>query len=128
MSKCDTCLVGKSIQQAHPKTAVHKVTEPLGCVYTDLIGPISPVAKGGYIYVSKFTDELTWYKAFYLIRRKTEVIDTLVRFVEDLAIPYGRRVVRLRSDGGGEYRAGYFQRYCEPTGTIQELATTNTPQ
>ena len=128
MSKCDTCLVSKSTQQAHPKTAVHRATEPLGCVYTDLIGPVSPVAKGGYMYVSKFTDELTRYKAFYLIRSKTEAIDTLVRFVEDLAIPYGRRVVRLRSDGGGEYRAGYFQKYCKQTGIIQEFTATNTPQ
>eukprot|EP00752_Nemacystus_decipiens_P002765 g2583.t1 len=117
-----------STQQAHPKTTVHKATEPLGCVYTDVIGPVSPVAKGGYMYVSKFTDEVTRYKAFYLIRSKTEAIDTLVRFVQDLAIPYGRRVVRLRSDGGGEYRAGYFQKYCKQTGIIQEFTATNTPQ
>eukprot|EP00752_Nemacystus_decipiens_P018047 g16180.t1 len=41
-----------STQQAHPKTTVHKATEPLGCVYTDIIGPVSPVAKGGYMYAA----------------------------------------------------------------------------
>ena len=77
MSKCDTCLVGKGIQQAHPKTTIHKASEPLGCVYTDIIGPVSPVAKGGYMYVSKFTDELTRYKAFYLIRSKLKRLTRL---------------------------------------------------
>ena len=128
MTKCDTCLVGKSVQQAHPKTTAHKATAPLERVYTDLIGPISPAAKGGYMYVSKFTDELTRYKAFYLIRSKTEAIDSLVRFVEDLAIPYGRRVIFLRSDGGGENRARYFRNYCKQTGIVQEFTATNTPQ
>ena len=80
------------------------------------------------MYVSKFTDELTRYKAFYLIRSKDEAIGTLVRFNQDLAIPYGRRVVFLRSDGGGEYRAGYFQKYCKQTGIVQEFTATNTPQ
>eukprot|EP00752_Nemacystus_decipiens_P014132 g12567.t1 len=49
---CDTCLSEKSTQQAHPKTTVHKATEPLGCVYTDTIGPVSPVAEGGYMYAA----------------------------------------------------------------------------
>eukprot|EP00903_Cladosiphon_okamuranus_P009153 g8746.t1 len=126
MSKCDTCLVTKRIQLAHPKTALHKATEPLGCVYTDIIGRISPAAIG-YMYVSKFTDEVTRYKAFYLIRSKDKALDTLVRFVQDLAIPYGRRVLRLRSDGGGEYRAGYFKKSCKQTGIV-EFTATNTPQ
>ena len=76
----------------------------------------------------QFTDELTRYKAFYLIRSKTEAIDSLVRFVEDLAIPYGRRVIFLRSDGGGENRARYFRNYCKQTGIVQEFTATNTPR
>eukprot|EP00903_Cladosiphon_okamuranus_P012055 g11319.t1 len=63
MTKCDTCPVSKSIQQAHRNTADHKATVPLERVCTDIIGPISPPAKGGYRYVSKFTDELTRCRA-----------------------------------------------------------------
>lgn len=121
MAKCNNCLVSKSIEQAHPKTTVHKAAAPPERVYTDLTGPISPASKGVYVYVSKLTDELTRYKAFYLIRSEDEAINTLVRVVEDLAIPYGRRVDFLRSDGGGEYRAGYFQKYCKQTGTLVRL-------
>eukprot|EP00903_Cladosiphon_okamuranus_P021802 g20046.t1 len=51
MTKCDTWPVSKSIQHAHRKTADHKATAPLELVCTDIIGPISPPAKGGYRYV-----------------------------------------------------------------------------
>lgn len=128
MTKCDTCYVNKSVQQAHPKTTVHKAVAPLQRVYTDLIGPLSPAAKGGYMYISKFSDEFTRFRAFYLIHSKEEAINTLIRFVQDLAIPHGRRVLCLRSDGGGEYRAKYYERYCKQTGIIQEFTATNTPQ
>lgn len=40
-----------------PKSTKRKTDGPMELVDTDLMGPISPAAKGGYTsYVSKFTD------------------------------------------------------------------------
>lgn len=122
MTKCDTCLVSKSFHRAHPKTTVHSAAAPLERVFTDLIRPISPAVKGtACMYVSKFSDELTRYKAFYLFVTKPKPSAPLC--VQDLAIPYGRRVCCLCSDGVGEYRAAYFQNYI-----AQKYTAANTPQ
>lgn len=121
MTKCDTCVGRQSFQRVRPKTTTQSAAAPLERVSTDLIWPISPAVKGGYMYVNKITDELTRHSAFHLTCNKTEAIDSLVCFVQDLAYPLdGRRVYCLRSHGGGEYRAAYFQNYCKQTAIVQE--------
>ncbi|CAN0023517.1 unnamed protein product [Pylaiella littoralis] len=57
ISGCDICSVTKSKQQAHPKKSTRKTTRPMLLIYTDIMGPITPAAKGGYRFVSKFTDD-----------------------------------------------------------------------
>ena len=57
ISGCDICSVTKSKQQAHPKKSTRETTRPMQLVYTDLMGPFTPAAKGGYRFVSKFADD-----------------------------------------------------------------------
>lgn len=45
-------------------------------VYTDLMGPITPAAKGGYLYVAKFTDDCTRMKEIFLPNSKAEAADS----------------------------------------------------
>ena len=118
----------KSTQKKHPKTTEHTAVQPCQRVYTDLLGPITPTAKGGYRYVSKFTDEYSRMNVVYLIKAKNEAIDTLARYVQDIAIPNGFRLERLRSDCGGEYTSEYYNRYCKRTGIVQEFTAPATPQ
>ena len=56
VSDCDVCAVGKAQQLAHPYTANHKVSRLFQLCYGDLMGPFTPVAIGGYKYVTKITD------------------------------------------------------------------------
>ena len=59
VSNCDVSAVGKTPQLAHPKTSNHKVNRPFQLRYRDLMGPFSPVAVGGYKYVSKIAGDYT---------------------------------------------------------------------
>ena len=67
---CDVCVVGKSHQLAHSKTADHKVKLPFQLVFTDLMGPITPPALGDYRYVSKISDEYTKWTEIHLLKFK----------------------------------------------------------
>ena len=40
---CDVCAIGKSARQAHPKRAIYNAKFPFQLVFTDLMGPISPL-------------------------------------------------------------------------------------
>ena len=63
---CDICALSKSRQQAHPKKSTGTTTRPMQIIYTDLMGPFTPPSKGGYRYVSMFTDDYSSMKEVYL--------------------------------------------------------------
>ena len=128
LSPCETCKINKSVQQDHPKTVESVISERLHLVSTDLTGPITPPAQGGYRLIAKFTDHFTTFKAVYFIKTKDDALTTLCRFIQDLAIPLGLRIHRLRSDRGGEYIADYCRSYCKTTGIRQEFTPPYTPQ
>ena len=96
LSACETCKINKSTQQNHPKTAnKNKIIERLQLVSTDLLGPVTPLAIGGYRYMAKYTDHRSRLKAIYFIKNKSDTLDTLNKFIQDLAIPLGLRVQHL---------------------------------
>ena len=111
VSNCDTCAVAKIEQQNHPKVARVEFTQLLELVYTDLSGPISLASGAGNSYVAKFTDHHTRLKLVYFLSKKNEAIDALVNCIQDVVIPSGHRLQRLRSDRGGEYTGLEYREY-----------------
>ena len=95
---CDVCAVGKSRQQAHPKTADQHVQHPLQLVFTDVMGKFTPEALGGYKYVSKISDEHTRWTEIYLLKSKDGAFHAFQSFLQSMVIPSGVRVERLRAD------------------------------
>lgn len=64
MESCQTCVVNKSKQLSHPKKTKHTVTQPLGLVYTSIVGPIYPRSLY-FRYIHKFSDLHTKHLAIY---------------------------------------------------------------
>ena len=108
-SGCDICSVTKSKQQAHPKKSTRKTTRSMQLVYTDLMGPFTPAAKGGYRFVSKFTDDYSRMKEIFLLKNKTEAAESLHQYNMTVAAPLGLRIENLRCDKGGEYTGQEFR-------------------
>ena len=125
---CDVCALGKSAQQAHPKRASYDVSRPFQLVTTDLMGPLSLPALGGFRYVSKFSDQFTKWNEVFLLKEKNFTVDTVQLYNQAVAIPSGLCLERLRADKGGENTDAAFRKYCLDVGIKLELASTNTPQ
>jgi hypothetical protein len=49
-----------------------RASDLLGLVHTDVCGPISSVAKGGFQYFIIFTDDFNRYGYIYLVSHKSE--------------------------------------------------------
>ena len=128
VSGCDICAVGKSTQKAHPKKDKHTTDGPMELVYTDLMGPITPAARGGYKYVSKFTDGFSRMKEIFLLKSKAEAVNSLHLYNMTVAVPLGLRIQRLRCDKGGEYTSKEFKQLCINSGITMEYTATATPQ
>ena len=96
--------------------------------YGGLIESFTPVAIGGYKYVSKVTDKCTKRAAVYLLTNKIQALQSLQLFVGSTVIPFGGHTARWRDGKDDKYTREEFPQYCLKTGTIQELTATNTPQ
>ena len=94
---CEVCVVGKSRQRAHPKTADQHVQKLFQLVFTDIMGQFTPEALGGYKYVSKISYEPTRWTEIYLLKSKDGALHALQSFVQSMVIPSGVRVERLRA-------------------------------
>ena len=87
------------------------------------MGPFTPVAIGGYKYVSKITDEYTKWTTVYLLTNKKQALESLQLFVGltvipfggSTVLPFGGRIVRWRAGKGGEYTVEKFRQYCLET-------------
>ena len=92
------------------------------------MGPMSLPRLGGFQYVSKFVDQQIKWKEIFLIKLKSDAIETLKLFNQSLAIPTGLRLERLRGGRGTEYTARAFREYYLQIGVKLEFASTDTPQ
>ena len=128
ISGCDIFSVTKSKQQAHPKKSTRKTTRPTQLVYTDLMGPFTPAAKGRYRFVSKFTDDYSRMKEIFLLKNKTEAAESPHQYNMTVAAPLGLRIENLRCDKGGEYTGKEFRTLCVGAGINIEYTAINTPQ
>ena len=63
-----------------------------------------------------------------LVDQQNQALQSLQLVAGLTVIPFGGRVVRWRTEKGGEYTGEDFRRYCLETGIIQTFAATNTPQ
>ena len=78
---CESCLEGKMTNRPFSAKGT-RAKEPLQLVHSDVCGPVSVQAIGGYEYFVTFIDNYSRYRYVYLMQRKSE---TFGKFKEFLA-------------------------------------------
>lgn len=97
-------------------------------LYTDFMGPVTPAANGGYLYVAKFTDYYTRMKNIFLLKSKAEAVESLHLYNQTVVVPLGLCIQRPRADKGGQYIFDGFRKLCVDSGIHVEYTATVTPQ
>ena len=75
----ESCLEGKMTMRPF-KVKGYRAKEVLNLVHTDLCGPMSTNARGGYEYFITFIDDYSRYIYIYLMRHKYEVFQKFKEF------------------------------------------------
>ena len=66
---CEPCLTGKMTKTPFSRT-MERATDLLEIIHTDVCGPMSVEACGGYPYFLTLTDDLSRYGYIYLMKHK----------------------------------------------------------
>ena len=72
----EPCLLGKMTKTPFFGT-MERATDLLEIIHTDVCGPMSVDARGGYRYFLTFTHDLSRYGYIYLIKHKSHVTPTM---------------------------------------------------
>ena len=86
---CEPCLEGKMTMRPF------KAKEVLDLVHTDLCGPMSTSARGGYEYFITFINDYSRYGYIYLMRHKSEAFEKFEEFKAVVENHRGRSIKSL---------------------------------
>ena len=87
---------------------MERANDLLEIIQTDVCGPMSVEARGGYHYFLTFTDNLSRYGYIYLMKHKSETFEKFKEFQSELENHRNKKIKFLRSDHGGEYLSYEF--------------------
>ena len=100
---CVVCLKGKMTAKTK-KEKIDRCGSTLDLIHTDICGPLSPIALGGYKYFITFIDDFSRFGYVELIHEK---FDSLNLFKAKVELQLGKPIKAVKSDRGGEYYGRY---------------------
>ncbi|KAJ9552799.1 hypothetical protein OSB04_016844 [Centaurea solstitialis] len=89
---CESCLSGKMTKQPF-NSENERATDLLEIIHTDVCGPFSHVARGGYRYFITFTDDFSRYGYVYLMRHKSETFEKFKEYQNEVQNLLDKRIV-----------------------------------
>ncbi|KAL6334568.1 hypothetical protein AAG906_018907 [Vitis piasezkii] len=118
---CESCLEGKMTKRPFPLKG-NRASDVLELIHSDLCGPMSVQARGGFEYFVTFTDDYSRYGYIYLLRRKSECFEKFKAFKAETEKRHGKYIKTLRSDRGGEYISREFINFLSEQGITSQLS------
>jgi hypothetical protein len=120
--KCEDCLVGKAVRRPFD-AEVEREKEILERVHTDLTGPMRVTAKGGFRYSMPIVDGHTSLsKDFYLKNKEGQTtLDAMEEYRMQVEVETGKKVKRVRIDGGGEFANDSWRDWAKKHGIVLEI-------
>ncbi|GAW07748.1 retrotransposon Ty1-copia subclass [Lentinula edodes] len=112
LGMCEDCLYGKATKRPFDEVLTHKM-EILERVHIDLFGPARTQTRGGASYLMLYTH-------FLNNKRKETGVKALHEYRVMAETQTGKKLKRIRIDGGGELNNGEVDKYCAENGIIIE--------
>ncbi|KAL0367214.1 UNVERIFIED_CONTAM: hypothetical protein Sradi_3611500 [Sesamum radiatum] len=124
---CESCLKGKTTKKPFfGQSAI--VNDLLNLVHTDVCGPLSTPAGGGFSLFITFTNDHSRYDNVYLMTYKFEAFGKFKEYRLEVENQTNRRIKALWSDRGGEYLSGEFTDYLKENGILSKWTPPGMPQ
>ena len=136
MPKCEICAQEKMAKKPF-QPATRRASQYLELVHSDIAGPMrTKTINRNFYYVINFVNDHTRHVWIYLMRKKSKALDKLKQFIADARgtpgtisyDPQPKELGGLRTDNGGEYISGEFNRFCLENKIRREKTIPHTPE
>ena len=123
---CESYLKGKMTKRPFSAKG-ERSKEPLHLVHSDVCGPLSVQARGGYEYFITFIDDYSRYGYVYIMHKRFETFGKFKEFMAEAEKQLGKSLKTLCSDRGGEYLDTEFKDHFLEHGILSQLIALGTP-
>uniref|UniRef100_A0A2N9J182 Integrase catalytic domain-containing protein n=1 Tax=Fagus sylvatica TaxID=28930 RepID=A0A2N9J182_FAGSY len=124
---CKHCLIGKMHRLPFTHSQFQS-TQPLELVHSDVWGPAPVNSCNGYKYYLLFVDDFSRFSWLFLLKSKSEVLNTFKHFKATVENQLSKSIKFLRTDCGGEYTSNAFTDFCSTQGITHQFSCPHTPQ
>ena len=125
---CFGCVLEKHHRDNFDKCASWHTSIPLELVHSYLCGPLLSTSFSDYKYFLTFIDDYSRRTWVYFLKLKSEVFNMFLAYKDLVEKKSGHRIMKLRSDNGGEYVNNKFTTFCTEQGIQQHHTIPYTPQ
>ena len=121
---CEACFYGKMARKPFPTLpATSPAAEVLDIVHSDIMSPMEGPSISGARFILLLVDDWTRYKHCFILKPKSEALKSFKDYQTLIERIHGKRIGRLRTDGGGEYTSQAFLDYLRSEGNGKGTTT-----
>jgi transposase InsO family protein len=126
-AQCKACIAAKQHVQPFPKNSETEIKEIGDLTVSDVWGPARTQAPGGDRYFITFTDGKARRTMTYFMKNKSDAFTKFKQYKSFVETQTGRKLKKLRVDGGGEFLSKEFKKYLLDSGIQLEITAPHSP-
>lgn len=127
-SICPPCIEGKQIRTPFPKQSFTRAKAPLGLWHIDLHGPMPVQSHGKKRYILAIKDDASRIEFGAGIAKKSDALAVVKEIRTREELQTGRKLLAIRTDGGGEFNSDAWNTFFRETGIIHQTTSPYSPQ
>ncbi|WJX45885.1 hypothetical protein P8452_32733 [Trifolium repens] len=125
---CGPCQIGKISKTSFKPKNIVSTSRPPELLHIDLFGPVSTASINGKKYGLVIVDDYSRWTWVKFLRVKDDAYDVFTIFCTRVQSEKSLKILKIRSDHGGEFENEPFATFCEDHGIIHEFSAPRTTQ
>uniref|UniRef100_T1IL07 Endonuclease n=1 Tax=Strigamia maritima TaxID=126957 RepID=T1IL07_STRMM len=124
---CDSCKIAKSTRGSFGDDII-TANVPLQLLHMDVWGPNKVPSIGGALYLLTIIDDASRYAWTFPMKSKDQAFEVFQKFHVRQERLSGKKIVAIKTDCGGEFCSGKFEKYLEERGIGIQRTNPYSPQ
>lgn len=125
---CGACQKGKIVKSSFKSKDIVSTSRPLELLHIDLFGPVNTASLYGSKYGLVIVDDYSRWTWVKFIKSKDYACEVFSSFCTQIQSEKELKILKVRSDHGGEFENEPFELFCEKRGILHEFSSPRTPQ